>query len=561
MEKMDETFDFVVVGSGGGSMCAALFMRSEKKSVLVLEKTDLIGGCTSRSGGVMWVPNNRFMKRDGVPDGEEQAMAYLDAVVGDSADLPGATRERRLAYVTQAPAMVDFLVDQGIRLTRAEYWPDYYNDMPGGSEAGRTVIAELFNTRGLGEWQKKLRPTFLELQASMNEAGAVSTFKYTWKGKLALAKVMLRTAWAKLVGQHWVSCGAALQGRMLQASLKAGVDMRTDAGVKQLIVEDGRVVGVVIEREGRDWRIGARLGVLINAGGFARNQDMRDRYLPGSSVEWTNSPPGDTGEMIEEGRRVGAALGQMGERVGHQIVRPPDHKGLYPMMQTELAKPHTILVDQSGVRYMNEACSYMEFVKNQMARDSTVRTIPSWMILDSQYLDRYLLGAGVMTKKRKQAWQDKGFMRSGKTIRELAGALGIDPETLAATVDRYNGFVRNGRDEDFQRGDRAFDRFLGDMTTPLGSLGSIEKAPFFAIPVLPGDIGTFGGIVTDRFARALREDGSVIAGLYATGNSTASVMGDKYPGAGASVGPSFTWGYVAATHAASAHYDAGEQAA
>lgn len=553
MKNMDESFDFVVVGSGGGSMCAALFMRSRNKSVAVLEKTDLVGGCTSRSGGVMWIPNNRFMARDGVHDSEEQAMAYLDAVVGEANTLPGATRERRLAYVTQAPAMVDFLVDQGICLTRADYWPDYYNDMPGGSEAGRTVIAELFNTSELGEWKKKLRPTFLALQASMKEAGEISTFKYTSRGKLALVKVMLRTAWAKLAGQHWVSCGAALQGRMLQASLQAGVDIRTEAGVKELLVEDGRVVGVVIARDGRDWCIGARLGVLINAGGFAHNQAMRDQYLPGSSTAWTNSPPGDTGEMIEEGQRIGAALAQMSERVGHQIVQPPEHKGLYPMMQTELAKPHTILVDQSGVRYMNEACSYMEFVKNQMARNKTVPAIPSWMILDSRYIDRYLLGASVMTAKKMRAWQDKGFTKSGKTIKDLAAALDINAETLVATVDRYNGFVRNGHDEEFHRGDRAFDRFLGDMSSPLGSLGSIEKAPFYAIPVLPGDIGTFGGIVTDKFARALRDDGSVIAGLYATGNSTASVMGDKYPGAGASVGPSFTWGYVAAIHAANAH--------
>lgn len=547
---MDENFDFVVVGSGGGSMCAALYMRSVNKSVVVLEKTDLVGGCTSRSGGVMWVPNNRFMKRDGISDSEEQAMTYLDALLGDAEDLPGAVRERRHAYVRQAPAMVDFLVDQGIRLTRAEYWPDYYNDMPGGSEAGRTVIAEIFNVSELGEWKRKLRPTFLELQASMKEMGEIATFKHSWKGKKALVRVMLRTIRAKLTGQRWVSCGAALQGRMLQASLKAGVDVRTEAGVKELLVENGRVVGVVIERDGRDWRIGARLGVLINAGGFARNQALRDRYLPGSSVEWTNSPPGDTGEMIEEAQRIGAELAHMGERVGHQIVQPPEHKGLHPMMQTEVSKPHTILVDQSGVRYMNEACSYMEFVKNQMERDRSVPAIPSWMILDSQYLDRYLLGAGVMTAKKLRAWQETGFMRSGATIGELAAALDIAPETLVATVGRYNGFVRKGRDEDFNRGARAYDRYLGDMSTPLGSLGSIEKAPFYAIPVLPGDIGTFGGILTDRFARALRGDGSVIAGLYATGNSTASVMGNKYPGAGASVGPSFTWGYVAATHAA-----------
>lgn len=547
---MDEIADFVVVGSGGGSMCAALVMRAHQKSVILLEKTDLIGGCTARSGGVMWVPNNRFMREDGVDDSSDEAVKYLDAVIGSSPDLPGSTPQRRRAYVTESAAMVDFLVDQGVRLTRAKYWPDYYNNLTGGSEAGRTVISELFNTRSLGAWEKHLRPTFLQLQATMQEASDAATAKYRWKGRLAVIKIMARTAWARVAGQHWVSCGAALQGQMLFRALKAGVDVRANMGAEQLIVDQGRIVGVVVQRNGRAWRIGARHGVLINAGGFAQNQAMRDLYLPGSRAEWSNSPSGDTGEMIIESRRIGAALAQMGERVGHQIMQPPEHQGLYPMMQTELAKPHSILVDQTGVRYMNEACSYMEFVKNQMQRDPLSPAIPSWMILDSQYLDRYLLGAGFMTPQRKRLWLSSGFMKQGGSIAELARALDMDEGRLTATVDRFNDFVAAGEDRDFGRGQRAFDRYIGDMDSPLGSLGSIEKGPFYAVPILPGDIGTFGGIVTDEYARALRGDGSVIAGLYATGNSTASVMGDKYPGAGASVGPSFTWGYVAARHAA-----------
>lgn len=555
---MDEVFDFVVVGSGGGSMCAGLFMRTAGRSVVVLEKTDLIGGTTARSGGVMWIPNNRFMKPDGAEDSYEKAMSYLDAVVGDHADTPGATRERRHAYVTEAAKMVDFLTSQGVKLRRVKYWPDYYDERTGGSEAGRTVVAELFDVNELGAWKEKLRPSFLPLQAALDEALLLPTFRRSWRGAAVLAKVLLRTLAAKLSGKHWVTAGAALQGRMLQAALKAGVDIRTQSSVKELIVQDGAVVGVVTTHDGRDWRVGARGGVLINAGGFAHNQPMRDRYCPGTSVEWTNSSPGDTGELIEEAQRIGAAIAQMEERVGNQMTVPPGHQGLVPMVQSDIAKPHAILVDQSGERYMNEGGSYMEFGQNMLLRNRTVAASPSWMIMDSQYTQKYMLAGTMPGPKKPDRWIKDGYLRRGATLQELAAACKIDGGKLAATVERYNSFVRRGRDEDFHRGDRAYDQWLGDpLHKPSKTLGTIEKGPFYAIPIVPGDVGTFGGIVTDAHARVLRADRSVIPGLYATGNSTASVMGRSYPGAGSSIGPSFTWGYVAAKHAA----NAGNQAA
>ena len=563
LTNMDETFDFVVVGSGGGSMCAGLFMCSVGKTVIILEKTDLVGGTTSRSGGVMWIPNNRFMARDGIPDSEQQAITYLDTLIGESEDAenaPGATRERRLTYIAEAPKMVDFLVEHGVRLTRIKYWPDYYDDKPGGCEPGRTVIAELFNVNELGTWAKKLRPSFIPVQATLDEAFEIPMFKYAWRGRLTLTKVMLRALWAKLTGKHWVTAGAALQGRMLQAALKAEVDIRSNAGVKELIVENGHVVGVVTTKGGRDRRIGARLGVLVNAGGIGQSQRLRDRYLPNTRSEWSNTAEGDTGEMIEEMERIGASLAQMGERVGHQIARPPNHQGLNPMVQLETAKPHSIVVDQTGVRFTNEACSYMEFCKNQLKRHETAPAIPARMILDSRYINRFMLAGSLAGPRKPREWYESGFLQRGNTIEALAQACNLDPATLKATVDRFNGFVRNGRDEEFHRGGRAYDRYLGDPLTPSGTLGVIEQAPFYAVQILPGDVGTFGGVVTDSSARVLREDGSVIPGLYATGNSTASVMGPVYPGAGASIGPSFTWGFVAAKHAAHAENTAGSVA-
>ena len=555
MGGFDQSFDFVIVGSGGGSMTAGLMMRSLGKSVVVLEKTDLVGGTCAKSGGVMWIPNNPFMARDGVEDSHEKACAYLDALIRDNPDSPGTSPERRHTYVAEAPRMVQFLLDQGVKLTRASYWPDYYDELPGGSAPGRTVVAELFDANELGDWRKKLRPGMLQLPAMVEELIALATFKQSWNGKKIMIKVALRGLLAKLTGKRWLTAGAALQGRMLQAALRAKVEFRTDSPVHELIVEDGIVKGVVAVTAGRPQRIGARLGVLVNAGGFAHNQQMRDRYQPGTQAQWSQAAPGDTGEMIQEMMRHGAAIAQMEEMVGYQMTVPPGKENDYlkPGMQNVTAAPHAILVDQSGVRYMNEGGSYMAYCKNMLERNKAVPAVPSWAIFDSQFLRDYMFAGTMPGAEKPRRWLDEGYLKSANNVEDLAKLLKIEPETLRATIDRFNGFVAKNRDEDFHRGDRAYDRWLGDpYHKPSETLGTIERAPFYSVPVLPGDVGTYGGVVTDVHARVLRNDGSVIPGLYATGVSTASVMGRCYPGAGASVGPSFLWGYLAAKHAARA---------
>ncbi len=551
MSTFDETFDFVVVGSGGGSMCSGLVMRHAGKSVVILEKTALIGGTTARSGGVMWIPDNRFMKRDGVPDSQEQANTYMNAVVGDHNDTPGASRARRAKYVQQGTKMVDFLVDQGIKLNRVSYWPDYNDELPGSSEQGRTVVAELFNVNELGEWKDKLRPNFIPIMSTLDEMLKLRFIKKSWESKRIAVRFGLRTIFAKLTGKHYVTAGAALQGRMFQASLKAGVEFRMETPVKELIVENGRVTGVLAHKDGKPYRVGARLGVLINAGGFAHNQEMRDKYIPGTSVKWTNVTEGDTGEMILEMMRHGADIAQMEEMVGNQMSIPPgmEDEPIKPVVQGVTAAPHAILVDQTGVRYMNESGSYMTYCQGMLARNKTVPAVPSWAIMDTQFMKNYALVTPLPSTKKPQAWYDSGYLKKADTVEELAAMLTIDPATLRGTVDRFNGFVAKGHDDDFNRGDRAYDRWLGDRYHPTNaSLGAISEGPFYAVEVVPGDVGTYGGVVTDENARVLRADGTIIEGLYATGISTASVMGRAYAGAGASVGPSFVWGYVTAKH-------------
>jgi 3-oxosteroid 1-dehydrogenase len=510
----------------------------------------------------MWIPNNRFMKEDGVQDSYENSMEYMEATAGQSVDAPGTTRERRSAYVTEGPRMIDFLVNNGIKLQRIASWPDYYDDRPGGSVPGRTIIADLFDANELGEWRERLEPNFMTIPAYHYEGFKIGLMKSAIEGKLAMLKVGLRIVMAKLTGKRWVTAGAALQGRMMQASLKAGVDLRVGSGVSTFIQdESGAVKGVVTQKDGRPWRIGANLGVLVNAGGFSHNQEMRDKYQPGTSVKWTATPPGNTGEMILEMMKLGAAIGQMEEMVGNQMSIPPGRENQGDGVdlsavggQMNITKPYSIIVDQSGVRYMNESGSYMEFCQNMLERNKTVPAVPSWWIVDQKYMDKYMYTGTMAGTKKPQEWYDSGFLKRDATIEGLSAQIGVDPAALRRTIERFNADARAGKDTEFGRGNRAYDNWLGDFYREDGShtLGPIDKGPFYAAPMVPGDVGTYGGVVTDVNARVLREDGSVIEGLYATGISTASVMGRIYPGAGSSVGPSFVFGYVAAKHASGA---------
>ncbi len=555
MSGFDETFDFVVVGSGGGSMCAAVVVCAAGKSALVLEKTDLIGGTTARSGGVMWIPNNPYMAAAGVPDSLEAATQYLDAVVGNHNDTPGASKMRRRAYLEEGPKMLDFLIEKGLKFSRITSWPDYYDEAPGGSVAGRTVVADLFNANELGEAKKLLRPNFLTLPVSLEDALKLPHVKKSWSAKKALVRMGLRIVGSKLTGKNYVTAGAALQGRMMQAALKAGAELRVNSPVKELIFEDGRVVGVVTEKQGKLHRVGARLGVLVNAGGFALNQAMRDQYMPGSSISNTSVAEGDTGEMIQEMMRHGAAIAQMDSFVGSPLSLPPGSEAwpIKPGAQGVTAAPHAILVDQTGIRYLNEGGSYTEYCQRMIEHNKGTPAIPSYAIFDNRVMKSVMIAGTMPGSKKPAEWTEQGFLHSADTIEGLAALLKIDPATLRGTVDRFNGFVAANEDEDFKRGARTYDRWLGDpFHTPNETLGEISEGPFHAIPVIPGDVGTLGGVVTDEKARVLREDGTPIAGLYATGVSAASVMGRTSPGSGVNIGPSFVWGYVAAKDAVKA---------
>ena len=539
----DQTVDFIIAGSGGGSMAAGLWLKSIGKEPLILEKTDKIGGSTAMSGGLLWIPNHPLQQEAGVEDSYEAGLRYMNAAVGDAAG-PGSTPERKKAFLEAGPRMVEFLQRQGMEFIRAEGWADYYDELDGGCPRSRSLAAPMLDAREMGPLFDRLRMGPMAMPLPVDQTRNITLATRTPRGMWEGLKLLRRLKRGEKTGKPILSYGGALQGRMLMLADAAGVEIKTGTGVVELVEQEGRIVGVVAERGGRRFRIRARDGVLINAGGFSHNKAMREKYGPQpASIEWTNANPGDTGELIELAERCGAALDLMDQAWWVPGTLPPN--GQIYMHVTDLSKPHCIVVGTDGKRIMNESQSYMANGHALYAAG-----VPAWVVMDSRHRKRYAWGTHPPGNTPPD-WESSGYMLTADTIEALAARMGIEPAALKAEVERFNGFAKTGRDLDFHRGERAYDRWYGDpWIKPNPNLGTIAKPPFLAFKMVPGDVGTAGGIVTDAFARVLRGDGSVLPGLYATGNSTASVMGRVYPGAGASIGASFVFAWLAARHAA-----------
>lgn len=541
-----ESFDFVIVGSGSASVPAALAAKSLGATSVIVEKQALFGGSTAFSGGILWIPNNPLMGDD---DSEEAGRTYLNAVVGaPSKASPIAKREM---FLTEGPKAIRFLMDRGVRFMRV-FWPDYYSSKPGGHDRGRTLSAPLFDLNELGAWRDKLGRFhgFPALPVGSEEFVFLTLARRTWKGKWTALKFAARILGDRLTGARRRGSGNAVQGRLLQAALREEIPIRLSTELVGLDTEDGRVRGIRVRGPHGEGRIGARRGVLLNTGGFSRNLEMRRKYQPApASIEWTQVNPGDTGEPMRMAMALGADVDLMDEAwwVPGTLLPDGSYGGFH--VPGESGKPHVIIVDKAGKRIGNEAGSYMEFGQRIYARGA----VPAWAILESRALARYTWGP-VLPGKAIQPFVDSGYLIRDDTLAGLAAKCGIAPAGLQEEVARFNRFAQTGVDEDFQRGESAHNRAMGDPRVgPNPSLGTIERGPFYAALIWPLDVGTSGGLVTDEHARVLREDGTPIAGLYAAGNATAPVVGRSYPGAGASIGGAITFGYVAARHALGAN--------
>jgi 3-oxosteroid 1-dehydrogenase len=549
----DDTVEVVIVGSGGGGMAAALAAADAGASTLVLEKQALVGGSTAMSGGVVWVPDNPVMRADGVADSYVDAMAHFEAVVGDVG--PASSFERRHAFLTAGAEMVAFLQHEGVDFVHCPGYSDYYSNAKGGHDVGRAIEPAPWDGHALGEWLDRLQPGLaqsLGLAVMTNEARSLSHYNRSLGAFATSARVALRTAAAKARGQALLTNGSSLIGQMLRLALDAGAQVRTDAPLVDLFVEDGRVVGVRTLRGGEPVAVRARRGVLLAAGGFAHNREMRQRYggdQP-NQAKWSIANPGDTGEAMQTAIALGAATDLMDEAWW----LPSPRTGRFGQSTLDQARqrPRTIYVDAAGRRFVNESNSYMEVGKAMYARDTTARAVPCWLVFDDRYRKRY---AHLRSRPGRfpPELMESGRLKQAWTLADLARLCDIDPGGLAETVERFNDHARRGVDPDYGRGESAYNRALGDPNRRVHPcLGPIDEAPYYACQVVPGDIGTCGGLLTDEHARVLTEGGEPIGGLYATGNITATVMGRHYLGPGASIANSMVFGYVAARHATAA---------
>ncbi len=556
----DREVDVLVVGSGAGAMVSALAAHDRGGRVLLIEKGAQYGGSSAMSGGGLWVPNNHLMPGVGVPDTPEDALAYLEATSS------GFVAEDRLrAYLDMAPRMARFLCEKTrVELVAMPEYPDYYPNLPGYCPGGRSLEPTNLDARELGDEFLRMREAAVQslivgrIFMTIVEARTLLCRSEGWV-KLTLrlfGKYALDLPWRfKSRRDRHLAMGNALVGMLRRSLMDRDIPLWLDVPARELLVEGGRVVGVRAEKGGRAVRIGATRGVVLAAGGFESNQAMREKYLPSPTrVEWTCANPNNTGDAINLGLSLGAAIDLMDDAWwGPTTVVPGEDRAR--MLVIEKSLPGSILVNGQGQRFVNEALPYVDVVNAMYEKNEPdAPSAPCHLIFDAQFRKKYPCGP-FLPGGQQPDWAlsralKRGYLKKAGTVSELAKLLGIDAAGLEASVAKLNQYARTGKDLDFQRGESVFDRYYGDENVrPNACLAPIETPPFYGMEAFPGELGTKGGLLTDAQARVLTEEGDPIAGLYATGNCSASVMGRTYPGPGATLGPATTFGFIAGRHA------------
>ncbi|MGO8963004.1 FAD-binding protein [Mycobacterium sp.] len=546
-EAWDHQVDFLVVGSGCGGFTAALTARGHGLNTLIIEKAGVYGGSTALSGGNIWVPNNPTLRRVGVADSRDDVRSYLDAVVGDR--VPAANID---AFIDNGPRAMEFLehASPHLRFQWCTGYSDYHPELPGGRARGRTIEPLPFDLKKLGDDEKRLRPAALAtpggLFVTSKEFARLNMVMRTWSGRRGALQTIARAVKDIVLRRHTGTLGRALIGRLRLAAKDAGIPLWLDAPLQSLITdESGAVLGVCVQRAGSVVRIRARRGVLLAAGGFEHNNEMRKRFLrDGGKDNYSAGSPENTGDGITAGQVIGGAIDLMDDAWWMPAFRRPD--GLMSVLVSERSIPRSIIVNQVGRRFVNEAAPYVTFVHRQLAGGHD----PIWFVFDRKAKNRYQFGGVMPGQKFPDDWFTSGLMHRADTLDVLASAIGVPAPALRETVCQFNGFARDGKDRDFGRGDSAYDNYYGDPSLPHPTMDVIDSAPYYAARIQAGDLGTKGGLVCNASGQVLRADGTVIAGLYATGNTSAAVMGNDYAGAGATIGPAMVFGFIGARHAA-----------
>lgn len=550
--------DLLVIGSGAAGMCAAITAKLSGLNVVLIEKSEKIGGTTALSGGGTWIPLNHQAKALGVSDSLEQATTYLDHVIGD--DAPKKLRE---AFLKHGPTMLKFLEEHTeLKFSGRKYSPDYLPNQAGAAEGGRALDPLEFDGRCLGKNFENLKsplPEFLVFDGMMVNKMDIDLLlraKTSLDGFIHAFKMVTRFGLDRLRGYSRgtrLVLGNALAGRLYKSMLDLNIPIHTETTLKTLIQNDmGHVTGAICMKNNVKTEYFSEKGVVLATGGFPNNLAMRQQYLPTPTGLWSAGNPLNIGEGIQAAQTVGASVGSNKNNAFYSPISQRKRKdgsiANFPHLMLDRYKPGIIMINADGKRFVNESDSYHECGAAQYKNNA----IPGWIICDQEALIKY--GLGLVrpnpSKQELNAFIQDQYLICANYIEDLAIALQVDQHNLTATLNKFNEDANSGVDTVFNKGGNIYNRYLGDPNH-VGNpcLAPLEKAPFYAVKILPGDIGTSAGLITDEYARVLAQN-NVIPGLYAVGNDMNSIMGGHYPGPGITLGPGLTFGYIAARHAA-----------
>jgi len=555
----DREVDVLVVGTGNGALTSALCnWEMGSKDLLIVEKTDKVGGTSASSGGGIWIPANHYAKACGAEDSIEDAKTYLMGTLFGE-DVP---EEMIDAYLENGPKMLKFLADRtDVRYESLEHYPDYYTNYDGARAGHRSLEPAPVDMSELGDdwknvrWSHHMMRMFNRIHFTQVEAHSIMTQAPGWKSLLAklLVSYITDLGWRfKTPVARRLCTGSAGIARLYLSVKKRGIPLEFNTRFVSLIAEGTQILGAKLERDGKETTIRARKGVVLGAGGFEKNQALREQYLPApTDASWSAGNPANEGDALLAGLAVGAKTRLMKDAWWTTTLCVPDEPT--PRLSImEKSFPGSCVVNKAGKRFANESQNYMAFQKELFATHSDeTPNAPAWQIFDARFRRNFMVGP-LMTAAMKPDWQipkkwfDTGFVAKANTIRELASIMGIDPDGLEETIGKMNDFARTGVDEDFHRGESAYDRYYADPAIkPNPCLAPFDEAPFYAMRIEAGDFGTLGGLDTDTNGRVKCEAGGVFEGLFAVGNSSAAIL-PTYPGPGATLGSAMTMAYQSA---------------
>ncbi|MBK8018751.1 MAG: FAD-dependent oxidoreductase [Betaproteobacteria bacterium] len=557
MDQRDLECDVLVVGTGASGMSAAITAAAQGLKVLVVEKEPLFGGTTARSGGWLWIPGTRLATEQGIHEPPGAARTYLQHETTTHFD-----PARVDAFIENGPKAVDFFTQQTcVQFDMPPVFPDYHAEAPGGLQGGRSMVTRPFDGHELGARVKQLAPPLPELTVfgmMLGSGKEIWHFMRVFRSFESFVYVAKRLSRHALdVMRHGrgmtLTNGNALAGRLAKAAMDLDIPVWLNSPVRKLVVEGGRVTGALVEKEGTRTRVSARLGVVLACGGFPHDVERRKAMFPHAPTgkeHYTPSPKSNTGDGLRMAEAVGAVVDptipHAAAWVPTSVTKRPDgSSGVMPHF-IDRAKPGVIAVTRHGKRFANEANSYHDFVQDLVKATKGDQEIFAWEICDHATLRKYGMGCVAPFPMPLGRHLRTGYLKRGRTVAELAKAIGVDAATLQATIETFNEHARRGEDPAFGKGSKAYNRYQGDaLNTPNPCVRAIETGPFYAIKLVIGDIGTFAGLAVDAQTRVLDANKQPIPGLHAVGNDAASVMGGNYPGAGITLGPALTFGYVA----------------